>query len=383
MKGGTCVDKIKKAHIVLKALELKSKEQDQQVGELEEEALALQRKAAAEGAAWGDIFSGLGLKQPQQEAVGEKHLPLFQKPETPDWDTLVGASKESVAQRRLDPARLTLISATHQLTADDLVYCFIIAGLALILPSVGGRHFSIQALFNHIQHLADRGQLPRLIQNIFGRTPAPWMDSPAGGMYHRYVSGHDLLTAVPKGLFVKGLVGVKQVFQHLLTDSFGLTGVPVPGSTAFLELLGRLLGHGGLEGLLKNTRLSHSDLARYTGVRALDGFVAALLTALLWGYFKWQGVPRDSLRQPKMGLLAHGLCSVGLVGLTSIPFLAPLFPFRSHINYISLLGVIKNVRRLNTMTEKMRLENKEAVLEIEQNISTLKKTTYKKGGTKS
>jgi len=249
----------------------------------------------------------------------------------------------------------------------------LIAVITIVLPSLGGRQHSMQHWFSEIQTFADNGQLMTSCQKVFGKTPAPYLDIKDGGMYHRYIFGHDLFQAMPIGINIEGLTGVVRVFQHLLHDSFGLTGFPLPGSTLILEAVAKATGISGISDLIKNTDLAHSDLARYSGVRAVDGLATVISAILLWGYHKWQKTPEYSMKRPKMAIIAYGLATCGVAIAATIPGIAAMFPYRSHINYVCLTAMVKNSWQLNSMANKLKEESSRQIPVIEEELKVIRR----------
>jgi len=70
-----------------------------------------------------------------------------------------------------------------------------------------------------------------------------------------------------------------------------------------------------------------------------------------------RGVPETSLRRPKLGVLAHGLCLVGVAACTATPGLAHLVPSRSHLNYVSLVAMSKHAWSLRSLTQSLATQN--------------------------
>lgn len=362
--------------IVLKALDLAGEDDDKEINSLKVDAEILGNEIENEVSLWDKlIHEELGLNMTDTvEKEKQVIIPSASKRvsennqswvETYDW------ACEKVKSHGLDPLKIKLPPSEHDLSAKDIAFAFLIAAVTVSLPSLGGRDYSIQHWFNKIQKSADNGQITEFLKMLFGNKPAPYLDIKDGGIYHRYIFGHDLLQAIPIGISEEGLTGVVRVLQHLFRDSFGLTGFPLPGSTLFLEMVAKFSGASGISELIKNTDLSHSELARYSGIRAVDGFASIITAILLWSYHKWQKTPESSMKRPKMAIIAYGLATFGVAIATTIPGLAALLPYRSHINYVCLVGMVKNSWQLKSMAKKLNQENDRQISIIEKELITI------------
>jgi hypothetical protein len=243
--------------------------------------------------------------------------------------------------------------------------------LSAWIPSIEfGQHGSLVDQFAKIQTLADNNQLPGVIQSIFGDgKPAAFMDGGASGPLHRFADGHDLLTALPEGVKQLGLVqGIIQVFQHLLRDSFGKTGIPLPGSTTIGDSIASTLGHEG--GITKMIR--PQDLSRYTGVRMTDVAATGSTSLMLWGYRKFRKYDAGGIQDCKLAIISHGVCFLAVASMAQMGIMPPQsLSGRSFLNHVSLLAMMKNVIQLWRINRAMTKRIAKMNVEIEKSIAEL------------
>jgi hypothetical protein len=285
----------------------------------------------------------------------------------PDWPAVLAEAEACVRGAGEEPDALRLPPSTHGLDAADVVAALGIGVLGAAIPSLGSRGGLIQDGFKKIQDWADANKLPAFIQAIFGRKPAAFMDEGASGVYHRFLAGHDLVTALPKAIRTLGwLRGPVEVFQHLLTDTFGRTGIPLPGSTTIAAAIANHVGMKSLSDLI-----SGKNLSRYFGLRMTDVVATGTTSLLLWGYGKVRGVPEGSLRRPKLSLLGHGITFLAVAAMTAVPGLRLAFPFRSHLNYVSLVAMAKNAWQLHCGLARIGAAQDELEAVLQGSVDTL------------
>lgn len=162
--------------------------------------------------------------------------------------------------------------------------------------------------------------------------------------------------------------GGMEVFQHPLRDSFGRTGIPLPGSTAVGDALAKHLGESGLSDLV-----APRDLSRVAGLRMTDAVATGTTSLLLWGYGRTRGIESPSIRSAKLGILAHGLCSIAVAAVALVPALQAVVPYRSQVNYLSLAALTKNAVQLAQMTRRLRKGNLERFDVLERELGALQR----------
>lgn len=342
--------------VVLKYLELRAARQRDELARRTNQADAVLDAAANERIEGEKLMNLLGTRGHRirgEFANGIRTLPAELPSSVSNWAALRDEAVLALKGEGLNPSGVRLPASEHRLDAIDIAAALAFGALGALVPSLGSRRGFIGDAFSGIQRAADTERLPALLQGVFGRHPAPFMDAGASGIYHRFCDGHDLLSALPVGVSKLGLVqGPIQVFQHLLTDSFGATGIPLPGSDIIGGAVARVAGVSSI-----NELISPRDLSRYAALRMSDGVATSVTSLLLWLYIKARRIPEGSIRRPKLGVLAHGLCVVGIAGCAAVPGLAHLVPFRSHLNYVSLVALAKNVWTWRGLTAELNAEN--------------------------
>lgn len=341
--------------VILKYLELRAGRQGSEIQGLKADSAALVEEVTDERARGDELMSLLGLHAGSRDgksARGRGGYPTL-PPSESDWTSLRSEAVIALRAEGIEPTSVRLPASEHRLDVIDIAAALAFGALGALTPSLGSRRGLVGDWLAVIQRAADTEHLPGLIQGIFGRHPAPFMDSGASGMYHRFCDGHDLLSALPRGASTLGWVrGPIEVFQHLLTDSFGATGVPLPGSDGIGRAVANLAGVSSI-----NDLLSPRDLSRYAAVRTSDAVATGATSLLLSLYMSVRGIPEGSMRRPKLGVLAHGLCLVGVAACAAVPRLMHLVPYRSHVNYVSLMALGKNAWAWRDLTEKLTAEN--------------------------
>ncbi|HEY6722624.1 MAG TPA: hypothetical protein VI197_01295 [Polyangiaceae bacterium] len=272
-----------------------------------------------------------------------------------EWATLVKEASIALQAEGISPEQVQLPRSEHELDTMDVVSALALGAIGAFLPSFRTQKVGrglVGDAFHNLQEAADKNKLPQVVQSVFGRKPAAFMDAGAKGVFHRFQDGHDLLTAVPEGVRALGWVrGPLEVFQHLLRDSFGGTGVPLPGS----DLIGK--SFASLGGAHVSEFLSPHELSKYAAFRMTDTVATGTTAALVSIYAAARKIPAGSMRLPQLGMLAHGLCFLGIAACSTIPGVQLLAARRSHLNYVSLLAVAKHAWVWHGMTNRLRLEN--------------------------
>jgi hypothetical protein len=339
--------------IVLKYLELRASAEDSIVGSLLEDAASAGNLAERFHARGNQLLAKLG--QPLVAIAGSDQGRITRNAPTAtlEWAQLRQEAFAALLAEGIEPSTVALPRSAHELDVTDVAAALSFGAIGALVPSLGSRRGAVQEAFRQVQRTADSEHLPALVQGVFGRHPAAFMDSGASGMYHRFCDGHDLLTALPLGVAKLGLVrGPIQVFQHLLTDSFGSTGIPLPGTDLIGQAIARVAGVSNITDLI-----SAKDLSRYASFRMSDAVASSATSFLLWAYGLSRGIPEGSMRKPKLGLLAHGLCLVGVAACAATPGLGHLVPFRSHLNYVSLIAMSKHAWTWRSLANSLAAEN--------------------------
>lgn len=340
--------------IVLKHLGLRVAEQGERLQRLSAQRAAFLDAAGRERVEGEQLIELLGLDPPcPMPRLAKDVLAAPGAPTRTDWSKVRDAAALSLRAVGVDPAGVRLPPSEHALDALDVAGALTFGALGALTPSLGSRRGLVGDAFTEIQRAADTERLPHVVQAVFGRHPAPFMDAGASGIYHRFCDGHDLVAALPAAASKLGWVrGPVQVFQHLLTDSFGATGIPLPGSSIVGSAVARVAGVANIGDLI-----SPRDLSRYAALRMSDGVATGVTSLLLAIYANARGISEGSPRRAKLGVLAHGLCLVGVAACASVPGLMHLVPFRSHINYVSLVALAKNVWAWRGLAAKLAAQN--------------------------
>lgn len=337
--------------IVLRALEVRAQAQEAAIRKDEAAAEAAVRRAREEASEWADLASLVG--GPAALESGRALVrPQYEQPVgSLSWRDAFRDARATLIDAGIDPDSVKLV-VPDALSVGDVAAAIGIGALGAVTPSLGGES-SVRDGLNQLQKAADKGGLPDAVQMLFGtETPAAFMDAGAAGPYHRFVHGHDLFWALPEGIKSLGILpGISQVFQHLLRDVCGLTGIPLPGSTMFAESIAANMG------IELRELVSPRDLSRYTGLRMTDVAATGTTSLLLWVYGKLRGIEGGSIRAAKLGILAHGFCFAGIAVASLIPGLAAVAAHRSHLNYVSLVALAKNGLALSRATRTLRREN--------------------------
>lgn len=337
--------------IVLRALEVRAQAQEAAIRKDEAAAEDAVRRAREEASEWADLASLVG--GPAAVESGRALVrPQYEQPVgSLSWSDAFRDARATLIEAGIDPDSVKLV-VPDALSVGDVAAAIGIGALGAVTPSLGGES-SVRDGLNQLQKAADKGGLPGAVQMLFGtETPAAFMDAGAAGPYHRFVHGHDLFWALPEGIKSLGILpGISQVFQHLLRDVCGLTGIPLPGSTMFAESIAANMG------IELRELVSPRDLSRYAGLRMTDVAATGTTSLLLWVYGKLRGIEGGSIRAAKLGILAHGFCFAGIAVASLIPGLAAVAAHRSHLNYLSLVALAKNGLALSRATRTLRREN--------------------------
>jgi hypothetical protein len=199
--------------VVLKALEIRAVRQETEIRDLlasAEDALVevnAIRDATEHFAGLIDGKSGTGVNLALGVRLGGPRSPVPEKlspslPPDESWGEVVTEAESILKEERIDPASV-VVETPGALDLMDVVASLSFGALAAALPSIGGKGGYVQDAFFKIQQAAEQQKLPSLVQKLFGQKPAPFLDEGASGIYHRFVDGHDLLSAIPEG--VRGL----------------------------------------------------------------------------------------------------------------------------------------------------------------------------------
>jgi hypothetical protein len=365
--------------VVLKALELRAVHQEATLGGSSLRADEAIKSAREEKGKWQELAQSIGFGKDaytslntnaQQPKIGQPDS--SESNDTQSWGDTINEARAQLRQEGIDPDEIKL-KETGELTKLDVAASVVIGVLSAWIPSIEfGQHGSLVDQFAKIQTLADNNQLPGVIQSIFGDgKPAAFMDAKGweGGTYHRFVHGHDLLTALPGGVKQLGLVqGIIQVFQHLLRDSFGKTGIPLPGSTTIGDSIASTLGHeGGITDIIRPR-----DLSRYTGVRMTDVAATGSTSLMLWGYRKFRKYDAGGIQDCKLAIISHGVCFLAVASMAQMGIMPPQsLSGRSFLNHVSLLAMMKNVVQLWRINRDMTKRIAKMNVEIEKSIAEL------------
>jgi hypothetical protein len=358
--------------VVLKALELRAVHQEATLGGSSLRADEAIKSAREEKGKWQELAQSIGFGKDaytslntdaQQPKIGQTDS--SESNDTQSWGDTVNEARAKLRQEGIDPDEIKL-KETGELTKLDVAASVAIGVLSAWIPSIKfGQHGSLVDQFDKIEALADKNQLPGVIQSIFGDgKPAAFMDGGASGPLHRFADGHDLVTA-PEGIKQLGLVqGIIQVFQHLLRDSFGKTGIPLPGSTTIGDSIASTLGHeGGITDIIRPR-----DLSRYTGVRMTDVAATGSTSLMLWGYRKFRKYDAGSIQDCKLAIISHGVCFLAVASMAQMGI---KLPHRSFLNHVSLLAMMKNVIQLWRINRDMTKRIAKMNVEIEKSIAEL------------
>ena len=276
-----------------------------------------------------------------------------------DWAKILKESKEILKKNKVEEKDVIQKYNTG-LKYRDITASIFIGIIGALVPSIKIQgNYSIVEGCDYIEELADKHKLPSILKSIFGDgQPANYMDSGPGGAYHRFSGGHDLCEEVFKVMF-KGagengyIIGLKEVFQHLLRDSFGKTGIPIPGSTVFINFLNDKISTEGVSSFI-----SKGELSKYAGFRMSDIGASGIVSLLLFAYRKIYQIPSNSINSSKLSILAHGICAsaIALASVAGLPM--PTIAQRSHINYISLTAMGYNTFQLYLQLNQLKLKNR-------------------------
>ncbi|MEZ7892679.1 MAG: hypothetical protein QMC67_13120 [Candidatus Wallbacteria bacterium] len=352
--------------IVIKALELRAEEQYKNIAELK-------TYAKSETDEWENLARSIGFsKAPSYSSkeIKNTNLQYHHIENSLSWNTLFEQSKNKLAEYSIKPDDIKLKPVIDTLNKTDLLAAFLIGVVSAFLPSIGPQDNNISKQLNDVQKLADSGKLPGFIQNIFGGNSDLIMDSTkAGGAFHRFIEGHDILSILPEMVSEYGCIsGVFRTFQHLLTDSFGRTGIPIPGTNLFGDYIAKILGQKNVTDIISPASLSH-----YSAFRMDDAVSTGATELLLWGYHKYNKTSECSLKKAQMGIIAHGVTTLAvLIAAHTIPGAAMTLRWRSWVNYTSLTALLKYCWNLNSAIIKLDKENDKDFKKIMNNLSELK-----------
>ena len=281
------------------------------------------------------------------------------------WDETLEEAKKELEIEGIDPKKISINHNSIQ--KDDLIWALLFGVLGAIVPSIGGRHKSPTKLFDNIEAAADKGSLPNLIQNIFGEgSPASFLDN-AGGPYHRYKDPHDLFLALKEGVSM-GLPVNKfiEIFQHLLRDSFGITGIPMPGSKYFGDMFATWLGNNEITDII-----NISNYSRYASFRMTDALSTGTTGLLNFMYRKYHKIERNDSRFVVFSTISYGVNFLTTISVFLVPGLRSKFPERSRINYATLTAIIYNVIKLHSINKDLQQINSDLSKKIDEALREL------------
>lgn len=358
--------------LVMKALEIRSDRQTRDMLHIDQRADSLLIVGAQETQAWSELRGLLGAPDPGRPGSSNIGIPSSMAvegiPKEEGWEEILRESQQILVEEGIDPTNVKLV-IPGALTNSDVAWALAIGALGAALPSIGPNGGFIKSQLDGLEGLADQGKLPGFLEAIFGgKHPGDFMDAGSAGMYHRFMHGHDLFWALPTGISLLGFTkGIAGVFQHLLRDSCGMTGIPLPGSQLFGQKIAEAMGGGGIKDLF-----SGRDLSRYAGFQMADGVSTASVSFMLWVHEKAKGIDPDSIRSKKIAILAHGMCFSAIAIAAITPGLQTLVPYRSHLNHASLLMMSKNVYQLWRLTQQLDRENQARFIDLERGMDELK-----------
>lgn len=201
---------------------------------------------------------------------------------------------------------------------------------------------------------------------------------------HRYIFGHDLfkpfeiLKDLDKIPDVTPILGSKKLgalikqFYHIFYDTFSETGIPVPGSTYFLNYI------------TKNVVKSNDDFIKYFSIHIEDIITSSGIEGCIYIYhrfrqYKGNDIKRDffdvlkdvstidlgrrTFKEYEMGLIAHSLIIWIQLNLPRS---------RGKINYTSIRYLVKDTVQYIRLNLKWNKEYKNLLISELQDIATFK-----------
>lgn len=248
--------------------------------------------------------------------------------------------------RGVDPGALNVPRTMHCLAPTDAGAAIAVGLIGALAPSVSVTPRAADSLASVLQRAQDAG-LKDAVESVLGSSASSVIDRLPGQLHRFRDHSHDLgrLIVEPFLERTSGRVDPRRLISHLFVDACGATGVPLPGSTYIRQWL-RLFD-------VSDPRMArlHSRFAAY---RHTDVVGTALTSAGLRLY-TWLGeIPADSLRRPKLGIIAHGTTAYAIGALALVdPFFAAR---RSLVNWSSTALLVKNTIELTRREQTLRAE---------------------------
>lgn len=322
----------------------------------QKELIALEKEVAREKELHLEIEHRLsrGLHPPQIADESRIEIssppPLIEFLNNNSFAEAIESAEKVLKQHGIDSEAIPSGIPYHQLTKMDMAFAFGCGIAAAIAPNIRVHCSEDQtsSLTSWI-HENQNGEIKKLVEDIFGGGKSEVIDS-VTGRFHRFVqdSGGNLqhdpffqIASALGGPINLVIPGIRKAASHLLVDACGDTGIPLPGSHYLLNFLD----------FLELNQFDSQELSKFLSLRHTDAVATGLTSSFLFLY-DWIGkVPSDSLRRCKMGIIAHGVCSVSIFALAS--FTPHLAARRSHLNYISASLFLKNCYLLKNGSTKL------------------------------
>lgn len=297
------------------------------------------------------------------------HLDTFDKSFICEsYDSLVEQSRFFNSEHN-GPKNNELLENFDGLTPYDVGISILAGSMGAIIPKLTSSFFdNIHSKLSHSNGLLGK---------IFNHD-GEWIDSKllengrrvVKGPFHRYRPDgkHDLLnlsgliTSIQQFGILKGTL---KYIIHLSLDCCSQTGIPVPGTTNFLYWIRKTFGM---------KLFSLKDQSEFAGIRMGDIAQVGVTSGILVLYCHYIGVPKDSLRNPQLGILSHGISTVGSAFVATQTNNAKML---SKIFYPACTVFIKNCwsfyRKLNNITkESEKLDEQiDSLMSIEPNFEVV------------
>lgn len=263
------------------------------------------------------------------------------------YDILVEKSKRFNSQLNISQDT-ELLENYDGITPYDVGISIVAGSIGAIIPKLTSDFFD-----NIHEKLSHSNGLLGKIFNHDGQ----WIDSKirtdgrrvVKGTYHRFRPDgkHDLLnlsgliTSIEQFGILKGTL---KYIIHLSLDCCSQTGLPVPGTTNFLYWVRKTFGM---------KLFSLKDQSKFAAIRMGDIAQAGVTSGILALYCHYDKVPKDSLRNPQLSILSHG---ISIVGSTLVATQTNNPKMLSKISYPACTVFIKNCwsfyRKLNKITKE-------------------------------
>lgn len=234
---------------------------------------------------------------------------------------------------------------------------------------------SVQSVIgNLLTHQGDAMDIPMGSSNFINR-----QGDNSYGLFHRLFWGHDILSTNsdnPILLMIKSdglLIGIIQVFRHLIADTFSKQGLPLPGSSyldyirddeklsnALLNIVQEFATQNG------NKSMAQEYYRHMFTIRAQDVMAQGLVYAAAKGYFKFRGI-KDQTRQRQYKVLSYSVnfithALIGTIRQSGIPYVS--WPALTMV--IKELGGLfidskREINRLSKITDQLIKENSKLI----------------------